>query len=157
MLPRLIAIACLLCLPAALQAGVIYQWVDDAGRTQMSDVVPAKYQDRAKEVGASSATATPMQSREDAQKAKERIRGANAAAASSRPQSNGGYPSSHSDTPSSGADTSDCAALWRAYRESQSCFARYRNPAHNSLDPAAFSYCKEASDPSSRCGASSGY
>lgn len=154
MLPRLIIISCLFGLPAVLQAGVIYQWVDDAGRTQMSDVVPAKYQDRAKQMGASSDTATPMQSREDAQKAKDRIRAANAAAGASRPHNNsGGY--SNASPPAADA-ANDCAALWRAYRESQSCFARYRNPAHNSMDPAAFSYCKEATDPSSRCGASSG-
>lgn len=152
MLPRLIVISCLLCLPPCLQAGVIYQWVDDAGRTQMSDVVPAKYQDSAKQVGASSGTAAPMQSREDAQKAQQRIRAANAAA--SRRQSNaGGYPDAGSYTPARDADASDCAAMWRAYHESQSCFARYRNPSHNSMDPAAFSFCKEASDPSARCGA----
>lgn len=151
MLPRLIIISSLLGLPATLQAGVIYQWVDDAGRTQMSDEVPAKYQSTAKQVGASSGTATPMQSREDAQKAKERIRAANAAAAASRPHNNsGGY--SNANPPAAEA-ANDCAALWRAYRESQSCFARYRNPAHNSMDPAAYSYCKEASDPSARCGA----
>lgn len=151
MLPRLIAIICLACLSPCLQAGVIYQWVDDAGRTQMSDVVPAKYQKSAKQVGGGTSTA-PMQSTDDARQARERIRAANAATASSRRQNSANYPSAPNNSDSSEADSNDCAALWRSYHESLSCFGRYRNSMDNSMDPQAFKVCEETTDPTSRCG-----
>lgn len=151
MLSRLTSIACLVCFSSCLQAGVIYQWVDDAGRTQMSDVVPAKYQKSAKQIGGGTSTA-PMQSADDARQAQERIRAANAATASSRRQNSANYPSTPNSSDSSEADSNDCAALLRSYHKSLSCFGRYRNSMDNSMDPQAFKVCKEATDPTSRCG-----
>ncbi|MGH8493982.1 MAG: DUF4124 domain-containing protein [Moraxellaceae bacterium] len=147
MLTRLITLLCLLCLCPGLQAGVIYQWVDDTGRTQISDVVPAKYQSSAKQLGSTN-TAQPMQSQEEAQQARERTRAAGNTAATSRRQNN--MPAEHGSSTNEADTAGDCAALQRAYQESLICFGRYRG-ADNSMDPHAFNVCKEAPDPSSRC------
>jgi hypothetical protein len=45
------------------------------------------------------------------------------------------------------ASAQSCEEQKRLYRQSEACFARYRDPATKVLHPKAFSQCKEMKQP----------
>ena len=154
--------ACLLA--AVLLPGVaadIYRWVDEKGRTHVSDVVPPRYADKAVRVDTSGSAI----SSEDLRAAQERAarerqlleeqradarREEEAAARAQSQQSAGALTA-----PRQGPTESECAAKWRAFWASQECFAPFvkgagrRRGAHVSEE--AYLYCKSVPDPSSEC------
>ena len=147
----------------ALQASAapIYRWVDENGRTQMSDTVPEKYRKSAKRTDTEQFNVSP-EARKLAEErgAKEKAlvdqlasRRKNEEASSSPAAPAASAPKSRD---SDAANSSDCATWRRMYRESQACFAPYHN-ADGSLKPGAHENCTEVGNPEAKCGVESWY
>lgn len=137
----------------------IYRWVDDQGRTQVSDVVPEKYKAVAKRLDSRQFELSPQQRAEaDARAARER-RTANAAAAVDASRGKVGLaPAANLSAPSTGASgasarpaATDCASLQRAYAQSQECFAPFVT-AKGAVKAEAYKTCTSLPDPSPKCG-----
>jgi len=141
------------------QAADIYQWVDESGRTHLSDVVPEKYKHSAKRVDSRLFEVSPQQRAEaEARAARERdqaAKGATEAPAGVRGERAAalGGAAAASAAASAGApgNASDCASLRRQYAESQACFAPFLN-VNGSYKPGAFEKCTQLPDPSPKCG-----
>jgi hypothetical protein len=137
-------------------AADVYRWIDENGRTQISDQPPPK--------GSGAATKTPLpmedvtpERRRAAQDrtAKDRAalrridderaaRARNSEAAASAPEPSAALPPRGS--------TEGCRNSRQDYSASQACFAPYRN-ATGGLKPEAFAACgPEVLDPSRDCG-----
>ncbi len=154
-------LAALLALATAqASAAPIYRWVDESGRTQISDTVPEKYRKSAKKVDSEQFKVSPEARRsaeERAAKEKELAKQSDeqrkkeAAAASAAPA-----PSASGNRKSTAANDSDCETWRRLYRESQACFARYHN-ADGSLKPGAHQNCTQVDNPEIKCGVESWY
>jgi hypothetical protein len=137
----------------------IYRWVDEAGQTHMSDVVPQKYKKSAIKVGSHQYEPTAEQkSQAEARAAKDRalvtelneqrarteaLQAASAASAAAELRT----------APRKVVDAnSDCATLHRVYRESQECFAPYL-VANGSRKAEAFEKCgAPILNPTYQCG-----
>ncbi|OYU45667.1 MAG: hypothetical protein CFE44_06265 [Burkholderiales bacterium PBB4] len=171
----LILCLCALCLtPSALKAGDIYRWVDDQGRTQMSDVVPEKYRDKATRINSRRYELTPEQkadagsrARYEAQRArdeKELERRAQAEsenlelqrqyrAAQDRARSR---EKSYTNT-DGGAESRNgaCEEAWRRYNDGVACFSRFATTnvggATVRIRPEAYQFCVDAPLPSPSC------
>ncbi|MEO7953046.1 MAG: DUF4124 domain-containing protein [Polaromonas sp.] len=145
-----------------LYATDIYRWVDENGRTQLSDVVPEKYRKSATHVNSQQYELSAEQvrkaeervAREKAraaeamqrQLAAEAVEAANAASAASAASAAKNSPR----PPAAGG--SDCDALYRQYGESQECFAPYRN-VNGSTKAEAFEICgSPVLSPELKCG-----
>lgn len=152
----------LLALGSVAGAADLYRWVDENGRTHVSDIVPTRYHDVATKID-TSASEIPESQRQEAlvraarekQLVEERMR------ASPQP------PPPVSATPKSKAveltspnnSDAECAELIRAYRESQECFAPFmvtrRDGRHHSrgwVRPEAYRYCQRVQSPYVKCG-----
>lgn len=139
----------------AAQAGDIYRWVDENGRTQLSDVVPDKYKATAVRVDSKQFEITPEQRREaQARVDREKAMLAEQARASA-PRGRTAPPAIGNASPAS-APGSDCEALQRSYRESQECFAPFYN-ANGSLKVEAYKACKAVENPTVKCGSPKAY
>jgi hypothetical protein len=148
------------CSPAA--AVDIYRWVDENGKSHVSDVVPERYKKTAKridstqfEVSDADRRAAEDRAAEDraasdhARKNSSAAKGAVAAAAAPPPsQRQAVKPKLPSET--------DCEAAHRQYRESINCFAPYIN-GNGSTRAEAFEKCTSVPDPSPRCGPAQPY
>jgi Domain of unknown function (DUF4124) len=171
----LILCVCALCLtPSALIAGDIYRWVDDQGQTQMSDVVPEKYRDKATRINSRRYELTPEQkadarsrARYEAQRARderELERRAQAEAQSLELQRE--YRAANElarsrerarTTTSTGSDSrhSACDDAWRRYHEGVACFSRFATTnvggATVRIRPEAYQFCVDAPLPSPSC------
>lgn len=139
-------------------AADIYRWVDDQGRTQLSDSVPDEYKKSAIRIDSRQFEVTSGQRREaEARAAQERARAKatkdeKALAASKANSQAGSGISATRGTPTSSANTgNDCETQYRLYRESLACFAPYVN-VNGSVKVEAFERCKPVLDPSQRCG-----
>jgi hypothetical protein len=141
-------------------AADIYRWVDENGRTQMSDVVPERYRSRATRVDSRQFELSDAQRKEAAARA-ERERAAEAEARARRAQAPVD-PAAASAPAGASAPTprvqpnrggSECDRLWQDYRESQECFAPYQRVQ---IGPSAeaFKRCKQVDNPSQKCGPS---
>lgn len=158
MMKRTVVLAGVLWLSLA-QATDIYQWVDESGRTHLSDVVPQKYRHSAKRVDSRLFEVSPQQRAEaEARAAREREQAAKGAAEApvgargERAASTGSaQPASAAAPASARGDTSDCASLRRQYAQSQECFAPFIN-TNGSVKPGAFEKCTQVADPSPKCG-----
>ncbi len=123
----------------------IYKWEDEKGQVFVSDVVPAKYKKtatrievRSPEGGTPAATAkakAPEPNPAPAEAAKKAV----APTAAPKPA-----------TETSAAEATDCETLQRLYRESQECFAPFRN-ATGGIKPEAYEKCKERPEPTENC------
>jgi hypothetical protein len=154
--------AALLALTAVqASAAPIYRWVDENGRTQISDTVPEKYRKSAKKLDSEQFKVSPearksaeeraakekaLANQSDIQRKSEEAAAAAAASAASVPGN---------QKPTS-ANASDCATWRRLYRESQACFAPYHN-ADGSLKPGAHENCTQVDNPEIKCGVESWY
>ena len=159
----------------SLQAGEIYRWVDDQGQTQVSDVVPEKYRDRATRINSRKYELTSEQKADardravyearrardenDMQRraeyeaqAQESARSDLAAQALARARAKTNQTSA-SDSASAGAK-SQCEDLWRRYHDGVACFSRFA--AGNTggsirIRPEAYQFCTDAPLPPSSC------
>lgn len=133
LLPALLLLAAL---PARAD---IYKWVDESGRTHFGEEPPAKYMKKATALTPQPTNTIPG----------DKLRG-NSPARSSDAEA--GAESSHSEAPpppdtGKPADTPlDCQGQWQKFRDSQACFARYRN-ANGSLRVEAKDNCENMEQP----------
>lgn len=144
------------CLASRASATDIYRWVDENGRTHLSDVVPERYRDAATRIDSRSHELSPEQqreARERAARAAERAQRAPPAAAQAPlPPAPAAAPAPVTKRPAQTVtDSTDCATWWRLYRESQDCFGPYRLVG-GGIKPEAFDRCNEIPSPEFRCG-----
>ena len=145
-------------LPLSLHAADVYRWVDEDGRTHLSDTVPHKYRGSATRVD-TGPELTPQQ-REEAEaraalrkkQAEEEAQRRSREAAGTGARTAPAAPAPPIQPPArSTKSASDCAELLRRYRESQECFAPYRM-ANGAIRPEAFQLCgPDVLDPSGQC------
>jgi hypothetical protein len=139
------------------QAAPIYRWVDEAGRTHVSDAVPEKYRKSATRIDSSRSEISPEQ-RQQAEQAAARNK-ALADEAESRRQ---GTPALRSSAASSGpsaakrpaqgvTDATDCETWRRLYRESMACFAPFRT-RNGATKAEGFEKCNPIPSPELKCG-----
>jgi len=155
---RLLVILCCLAIQGQVQASDIYRWVDDEGRTHLSDSVPDRYKDSATRVDTRRYELTPEQQREAQDRAdRERTRSATIEPAAPAP--------SEAPAPASAAPpqppvkrpvervtaNTDCVTWWRLYRESQECFGPFHTVG-GGIKPEAFDHCNEVPGPEPKCG-----
>lgn len=142
-------------------AADIYRWVDENGRTHVSDTVPARYRSAATRVDTSAADVSEQDrnaARQRAERERQQLEAQRAAARKAQADAAPAAPQGAGELAAPQEPQEDaCAAKWRAYRESQECFAPYINSAQNHghahLNEEAFKYCKPVTDPSAECGA----
>jgi hypothetical protein len=133
-------------------ATVIYQWIDDSGHTQMSDVVPEKYKATAKRVDSRQFEISP-ETRIAAQAQAAALK-ASSNETSVAKQLSPIYPASAAvaGRRRSPADLASCPAWWRTFVESRDCFGSYQTN-HGPLRPGAYEECgPEVPNPEPTCG-----
>lgn len=154
----MLCVAALLC-SAAAQAGAIYRWVDEQGKTHFSDVVPEKYRRVAKPVGTTDEGAPPAQAAPPAPASRPAsapvARAASAPAAAPADSMRRPPPASApapgkrpATTPTAGTD---CETWQRLYRESIDCFAPFVT-VRGAVKAEAFEVCNPVPEPPIRCG-----
>ncbi len=134
----------------------IYRWVDENGRTHLSDVVPERYRDTATRVDSRSHELTPEQRREARERAAREAERANPAppAAAQVPlaPAPAALPTAVVKRPAQTVtENTDCATWWRLYQESQECFGPFRLVG-GGIKLEAFEHCNEIPSPELRCG-----
>lgn len=154
---RAAMVACALCLPPSIQAADIYRWVDEGGRTHVSDVVPQKYRKSAIRIDSTRSEISTEQ-RQQAERAaarnkaiveeddlrRRRAQAIQAAAAPSAPLA--------AKRPNQGVtDSTDCTTWRSLYRESMECFAPFRT-VNGSTKAEAFEKCNPIPSPELKCG-----
>jgi hypothetical protein len=136
------------------------RWVDAQGRTQLSDVVPEAYREKATCIDSRQHELTPEQRREAelrAAAAKQKARQAAAAASGAAPASGAsGALASSAPAPAKRpaqaiTEDTDCATRWRLYDESVECFGPFRT-TRGATKPEAFERCNVVASPEPRCG-----
>lgn len=140
-----------------LQAADIYRWVDEQGRTHLSDVVPDRYRGSATRIDSRRYELTPEQQHEANERAaQEHLRDApvNPAASTSpaAPTATVATPATPVKRPAERVTaTTSCTTWWRLYRESEECFGPFRTVG-GGIKPEAFDHCNEIPSPETRCG-----
>ncbi len=155
MSPCIALLACSIMLISPLYAADIYRWVDENGRTQFSDVVPEKYKKSAIKMNTRQAEPSAEQrkgaedraAQESAQAAESAQRKARADVGKAAKPVSAATPARK---PVVDANT-DCATLFRLYRESLDCFAPYIM-ANGTTRAEAFDKCTAIPDPAPKCG-----
>lgn len=142
-------------LPLFLHAADAYRWVDDEGRTHLSDTVPDKYRGVATRVDTGPEPTAQQRAEAEARAAQLKKRADEDAAGSAGRTPDATVPAPPlapvKSAPRTTRSASDCAELLRRYRESQECFAPYRM-ANGGLRPEAFQLCgPDLPDPVGEC------
>ena len=154
-----LAVTALTLLPAASVATPLCRWVDETGRTQISDLVPEKYRRAATCSDSQSYELTPEQRRQAERRAAEdkaRARPPAASAPRAR-ESNASGPAAPASQPKVKRPTevvdssTDCKTWWRLYDESAECFGPFRT-TRGAIKPEAFESCNEIPSPEVKCG-----
>ncbi|MBC7956148.1 MAG: DUF4124 domain-containing protein [Cytophagales bacterium] len=153
---RVTVFALSLLFSVSLNAADIYKWIDESGRTQISDVVPEKYRKSAKRFDSKTSELSAEQRRDAESRAiREKAQAAEAQEQSSRSKDRGLGASASGVASSaprqSGNASADCPTLRRLYRESQMCFAPYRM-ANGTTKAEGFEKCNVVIDPVLKCG-----
>jgi len=135
----------------------VYRWVDDKGKVHYAEVVPQRYQDVAKRVGAPATEPSAEQRREALERAQqEKAKAAEMATEKQRPPTTA--PTAAAASRPAGKrpaqipnDQTDCKTWQRLYLESIECFGSFRT-ARGATKPEAFEVCNVVAEPpSSRC------
>ncbi len=131
----------------------IYKWEDEKGQVFVSDVVPNKYKKTATRIEVrSNESAVPTPTPTPTPAAKKAVTGPAASpapAAANTPQS-APKPAIKPATDLREQEATDCETLQRLYRESQDCFAPFRN-ATGGIKAEAYEKCKERPEPTEKC------
>jgi hypothetical protein len=143
----------------AVGAAPVCRWVDERGRTQISDVVPDKYKKAATCTDSQKYELSPAQRREADQRAAEERARPRSEAANPPKESASGPLSPAAPASQPGAkrpaevvtDATDCQTWWRVYDESADCFGPYRT-ARGGIKPEAFDNCNVVPNPELKCG-----
>ena len=154
---RLILAALALAWAGAGQAGDIYQWTDEKGRTHLSDTVPQQYRKSATRHDTRQYELTEEQRREaDARAAREGVRQRAAVQESERGAGERAAPAARSAASAASAGKlpaheDACAKAWREYREKELCFGPFRT-ANQGIKAEAFAICgPDMVSPADRC------
>ena len=160
-MPLAMLIAATAWLAAALpaRAASVCRWVDDSGRTQVSDVVPLKYSKVATCTDSKQHELPPEAVRRAQERAaqdklsaaesdKERSRPASAPS-TAKPAS---APAGAKKPAQELTKDTDCATWRRLYDESLECFGPYRT-TRGATKPEAFDKCNPIPSPNDACGA----
>ena len=151
----LIAVTLALLSPVARSMSIC-RWVDENGRTQMSDVVPDKYKKSAICSDSQKYELSPEQEREAQRRAAEAQRrtrhemAAPPTEAASSPLGTASLPSAKRPTEVI-TDATDCQTRWRIYDESAECFGPYRT-ARGATKQEGFDQCNVIPSPEMKCG-----
>lgn len=129
----------LLVLAPAAWSGEIYKWVDEQGHTHFGEDVPAKYRKSSNKIDAQ-----PLNIIQGGG-----LKVAPPAAPADDKTANAADENAKEKAPDPMASEA-CQAQMRRYRESQECFARYRN-ANGSLKAEASANCHQVMQPTA-CG-----
>lgn len=140
-------------------ATTIYSWVDQNGRTQMSDVVPEKYKKTATRIESARYELSDAQRAEsDARVNVDKSRAADTAARQEKARSEAASAASappstvvRQSPRAANNEASDCATLHRLYRESDACFAPYKT-TNGATKAEGYARCTERLDPTFKCG-----
>jgi len=143
----------------AVGAAPICRWVDESGRTQISDVVPDRYKKVATCTDSQQYELSPSQRREANERAAaERARSRSEAANPPKKGASGPLgPAAPASQPGAKrptevvTDATDCKTWWRVYDESGDCFGPYRT-ARGGIKPEAFDKCNVVPSPEAKCG-----
>ena len=144
-------IACLLVfasmsasMSAATFGADIFKWVDEKGRIQYGESVPAKYAKSATKIdpGEIQPQATEAQRQEAAASAAKDK--ADAQSLTSRTENTDKPPRSVSA--STDNSTARCEAERKKFRDSEACFQQYRTPS-GAIVREAFQHCVEVKEP----------
>ena len=144
------------------QAADIYQWVDEQGRTHMSDTVPDKYKRKAQRMDSEQFELKEAERRQAAAQRAALLRNAASTSAASAPQAPAIATSPSADPTRPGtrraaasaptAPEESCETLQRRYKEAQDCFGAAPKTAGGGINAAAAPQCPALVDPSPRCG-----
>jgi hypothetical protein len=145
-------------LSPGLGAASICHWVDEDGRTQLSDVVPDRYKSVAHCTSSLQYELSPEQKKAAEKRAVEERSRARSLVSSPLDIAPSRAPGPSGATPPSGAkrpaevvtDSTDCRVWWRIFDESTECFGPYRTV--RGIKPEAFENCNVVSSPELKCG-----
>lgn len=148
MILRLAIATCSILFCVSVQAVDIYRWVDEKGQVHFSDSPPEKYKKAARKIDSRQYELSEAEKKDLATRAQNSSASIIGQKKEEPKTTSTGTPL----TPALGQDTqNDCAALFKAYYESQICFAPYKN-ANGTMKPGAFEHCKQVEDPTPKCG-----
>lgn len=131
----------------------IFQWVDEAGKTHMSDVVPDKYKATAKRFNSRKYELSDAERKnEEARVAKEKRRIEHPKIESVEPPDVDTAPETAS-LPLAPMPQTTCTQKWDAYYRSQECFAKFmiRFGEGSLLKPEAYAACQNVESPAMVC------
>jgi hypothetical protein len=134
-------------------AADIFQWVDDAGKTHMSDVVPDKYKATAKRINSRKYELSDTERKnEEARVAKEKRRVERKPIDTAELSDEDSTPDLPSQ-PLAPLQQTTCTQKWDAYYRSQECFAQFmiRTGAGSLLKPEAYAVCQNVESPAMVC------
>jgi len=136
---------------------VIYRWVDETGRTHVSDVVPEKYRKSATRIDSSSSEISPEQ-RQQAERAAAKNKALAEEAATRRQSASAVQPSTTATRPAASkrpaqgvTEATDCETWRRLYKESMECFGPFRTTT-GATKAEAFDQCNPIPSPELKCG-----
>lgn len=156
---RTAAAAALVFTTSMSQAVPLCRWVDEQGRTHISDVVPPAYKKSATCTDSAQYDLSPQQRREAEQRsAAQRARKAPEAGPPSAPPASAPPAADSAASQPAGkrpaesvTDQTDCDTWWRLFDESAECFDPYRT-MRGGLKPEAFDHCNVIPSPETKCG-----
>ena len=139
------------------QGAVIYRWVDENGRTHVSDVVPEKYRKSATRIDSSSSEVSSEQ-RQQAERAAAKNKALAEEATTRRQSAPAIQPSTAASQPATSkrpaqgvTASTDCETWRRLYRESMECFGPFRTTT-GATEAKAFEKCNPIPSPELKCG-----
>ncbi|MEO8158285.1 MAG: DUF4124 domain-containing protein [Betaproteobacteria bacterium] len=126
----------------------IYKWIDDQGRVQYGQQVPAKYKSAATKIEVKIPEPTPAERKQAAARAaKNRTKEKSIATREPKtPKPRPEAPPAAAVAATAEGETGRCEAQWKRYRESEACFAPYRSNA-GTLNSEAFQHCVVVKEP----------
>ena len=153
----LVVVALVAHAPLALSVSIC-RWVDENGRTQLSDIVPEQYLPFAHCSDSRQFELSPEQTHEAEQRAAEQQKRARLESAQEpAPVDSGANARRAASSPSTKrpielvTDATDCPTWWRIYDESTACFGPYRT-TRGATKPEGFEMCNDVPSPETKCG-----
>lgn len=146
-------------LSSVAHSASICRWVDANGRTQISDIVPEKYQQSATCSDSRKYELSPEQQREAERRVAEQQRSIHQKTAPPSAQAAASAPVTMKEEslpivklPTEViTDSMDCQTRWRIYEESVACFGPYRT-TRGATKPEGFDKCNVIQSPEIKCG-----
>lgn len=137
----------------------VCRWVDDGGRTHLSEVVPDRYKALATCTDSNRYELSPSQRRAAQQRVEEdRARAVRAAAtpplrpaSAAERRAAGGSEPGMKQPAEVVTDATDCGTWWRLYDESIACFGPFRT-TRGATKVEAFDVCNVIASPEPKCG-----